>query len=309
MNAAGRRVLIAGGTGYLGGRLALALAAGGWQVSVAARSRRAWPAAVAADFLPLELPAGAATLRLEGFDSLVNLAAANELQAAADPARALAVTAEGAARLSAAAKAAGLRRFVQLSTIHVYGTLPGRVTEELVPQPEHPYGLAHLAAEGAVLASGAAAVILRLANVIGAPASTAIDRWTLLGNDLCRQAAVQRRLRLRSDGAAWRSFLPMAAALAAIRHLLVLCAPAPLYHLGGAPQPVRRLAERIAELAGGLPLELGPPAATAQGAFTLDCGRLLATGFRFDEALEPEIQETLAFCRRHAAALAAEGAP
>jgi UDP-glucose 4-epimerase len=309
MSAAGRRVLITGGTGYLGGRLALALAAERWQVSVAARSRRAWPEGLAADFLPLELPAGAEKLRLEGFDSLVNLAAANELQAAANPTHALAVTAEGAAALAAAARAFGLRRFVQLSTVHVYGTLPERVTEELEPQPVHPYGAAHLAAERAVLRSGTEAVVLRLANVIGAPASTAIDRWTLVGNDLCRQAAVQKRLTLRSDGASWRSFLPMAAALAAIRHLLDLQGAAPLYHLGGAPQPVRRLAERIASLAGGLPLELGPPATMAQGPFMLDCSRLLATGFHFDGALEPDIQETLAFCRRHAAALAAEGAP
>jgi len=306
MTAGGRRVLIAGGTGYLGGRLALALAAEGWQVSVASRSLRAWPEGLVADFLPLELPAGAALLRLEGFDSLVNLAAANELQAAADPKRALAITAEGAAALAAGAKAAGLRRFLQVSTIHVYGALAGRVTEAVPPQPVHPYGVAHLAAESAVLASGAAAAVLRLANVVGAPASTAIDRWTLLGNDLCRQAAVHGRLVLRSDGAAWRSFLPLSAALAAIRHLLDLPRPLPLCHLGGMAQPVRRLAERIAELAGGLPLQLGPPGGRRAEPFALDCSQLLSTGFRFDEALDPAIRETLAFCRRHAAALAAE---
>ncbi len=46
-----------------------------------------------------------------------------------------------------------------------------------------------LAAHGNGLLGG---IVLRLSNALGAPADPGVNAWTLIANDLCRQAAQQR---------------------------------------------------------------------------------------------------------------------
>ena len=77
------------------------------------------------------------------------------------------------------------------------------LTEDLRPEPRSSYAISRLASEhvAATLAGGAAdVVVLRLTNSVGAPVDPAVDRWTLVTNDLCRQGALTGRLELRSSG-------------------------------------------------------------------------------------------------------------
>jgi len=73
-----------------------------------------------------------------------------------------------------------------------------------VPRPVHPYAITHHAAEDFVLAAHdekrLMGYVIRLSNGFGAPAHAGVDRWTLLVNDLCRQAVQTRQLILRSAG-------------------------------------------------------------------------------------------------------------
>ena len=116
-------------------------------------------------------------------DAIVHLAAMNEMDCARDPAAALEVNTALTLRLLNAAVAAGVRRFVYLSTAHVYGApLRGHIDERALPRPVHPYAITHRAAEDFVLAAFDAGriegVVLRLSNGVGAPAHAAVDRWT-----------------------------------------------------------------------------------------------------------------------------------
>lgn len=315
MTSSGRRVLVIGGTGYLGGRVAQALAAGGWEVGIAARSRRAWPQGLDAPFVPLELPSSPDSLvpLLAGWDRVVNLVAATEVLAAADPARALAVTAGGAAALAAASITAEVGCFLQISSVHVYRPLVGRIEETWPLEPPTHYGRAHAAAEMALREArtrGLDARVLRLSNIVGAPAAPAVERWTLLPNSLCRQAARGQVLKITTDGSAWRSFLPIGAAFEAIDHLL----RSPrnddedsTWHLGGPTLQVIDFTRRVAALAGpGYRVEAGQGGGGGEP-FTLDGSRLAASGCRPDMPLDQAILETLAFCRAQATGLAAQG--
>ena len=82
------RVLIPGGTGYVGGRVAETLHEAGWQVRVASRRARSWPgpAGSGIEVLAVDWRKAADRARaLAGCQAVVMLAAANEIKAAQDP--------------------------------------------------------------------------------------------------------------------------------------------------------------------------------------------------------------------------------
>lgn len=312
-----RRVLVTGGLGYLGGRVARELAGeAGDEVVLTTRDPSAAPRLPfpIAGVVALDLAAPPPPGVFEGVTDVVHLAAANEITSGDDPERALDVTTTGTLRALTAARAAGVRRFIYLSTAHVYGApLAGRITETSLPRPGHPYAITHRAAEDFVLAARdrgqIEGVVVRLSNGFGWPVWAGVDRWTLVVNDLCRQAVTQRALTLRSSGAQVRDFIGLGDAARAIRHLLELPHDAlgdGVFNLGGRrtasiASMARRVQARAAEVLGfSPPLSVGPPSARdGVGAdLEYDCARLAATGFTWQGDVDDEIDGTLTLCQR-----------
>lgn len=310
-----RRVLVTGGFGYLGGRVMAELAAAGAEV-VATTRGGAWPegcpAVPGVRVVPLDLGAPAPEDLCDGVTEVVHLAATNEVVAGRDPARAVDETVTGTVRVLERAIAAGVRRFVYLSTAHVYGApLAGHLTERALCRPGHPYAITHKAAEDFVLAKGdrgeIEAVVVRLSNAFGWPTWAGVDRWTLVLNDLCRQAVVDRALTLRSSGRQERDFVCLGDAAAAIRHLLDVPTAAlgdGIFNLGGETATVLAMAERVraraARVLGYMPtLSVGTDAdGTAPPPLRFDSGRLAATGFTWRGDVDGEIDGMLRLCQR-----------
>lgn len=308
-------VLVTGAGGYLGGRVVAHLE-GENAFVVRAGSRVA--AAGAANAVSMGQLDDATQLRAacEGVATVVHLAALNEIESARYPERAVDVNVNGTVRLLAAAIAAGVRRFVFLSTAHVYGApLEGRIEEGQVTRPVHPYAITHRAAEDFVAAAGRERriepVVLRLSNAVGAPANANVDRWTLLVNDLCRQAVTTGKMTLRSSGLARRDFIPMTDACRAIAHFIRLPGarlPAGPVNLGSGESlrvidVVELIADRAAAVLGDRPaIERPEPAAGEESPELLySIGTLKATGFHAAGSLQDEIDDTLRFCARVAA--------
>lgn len=318
-------VLITGAKGYLGGRLVTSLARDA-SLTVTGTTRGSatmplgWPAQSSLRQLdPLQQTDQELSAALRGIDTIVHLAAPNEIVSASDPLGALRDTAAATLKLLLAARSAGCRRFIYLSTIHVYGSpLQGRISESGLPRPVHPYAIAHRAAEDFVLAAYAKSeiegVVLRLSNGIGAPAWPTIDRWTLIGNELCRQAVTEGRVVLRSSGLQWRDFILLRDFVTAARHMIAI-APSTLgdglFNLGGRlPLRMIDIAELVATRAGTMlgrtiPVERAAPAPDESWPsidYAID--RIAATGFVPSprEALADEIDATLALCRDMVAA-------
>lgn len=306
-------VLLTGGLGYLGGRLACALAAAGHQVRCGTRR----PGAAAPDWLPgmpmvtLDwVSTEALTEACRGVDCIIHLAAMNEVESARDPVGALEMNGLASLRLLEAAKAAGVRRFVYFSTAHVYGApLQGNIDETSLPRPVHPYAITHKVAEDFVLAAHdrkqIEGVVIRLSNGFGAPVTPDVDRWTLLVNDLCRQAAISGELRLNSAGAQLRDFITLTDVARAVNHLLELDAGQltdGLFNLGGGKaMSILEMTERIAvrwQALTGRDIGIVRPAGDGvpPPALNYRCDKLAATGFTLTGQVDREIDDTLQLC-------------
>lgn len=311
-----RRILITGGFGYVGGRVAQALAARqDRHIVLGSRTRKDPP-----EWLP-ECSIAAASLddseslrrACAGVQAIVHLAAMNEIDCAEDPVGALETNGTGTARLLEAAKAASVEQFVYVSTAHVYGApLVGRIEEGMCPRPIHPYATSHRAAEDVVLAArdtdALAGLVLRLSNGFGAPAHAGVNRWTLLVNDLCRQAATTGKLVLRSSGLQRRDFITLSDVGRVVEHVLSLAKHETgngIFNVGGAWGPTvyevaMLVADRAHAIFGSRPpvLRPEPPPGHPSQALDYRIDKLLETGFALHSDREAEIDATLLLCSR-----------
>lgn len=307
------KVLLTGGLGYLGGRIACALVAAGHQVRCGTRRTGAAAPSWLPEMLMVTLDWGSTeslTEACRGIDCIIHLAAMNEVESAKDPVGALEMNGLSSLRLLEASKAAGVRRFVYFSTAHIYGTpLKGNIDESSLPRPVHPYAITHKVAEDFVLAAHdqkqVEGVVIRLSNGFGAPVTPDVNRWTLLVNDLCRQAAINGELRLNSDGLQQRDFITLADVVQAVNHLLELDTKQlanGLFNLGGGNvmsilEMTERIAVRWRALTGRDIAILRPPGDGLKfPAFSYRCDKLAATGFRLTGQVDREIDDTLELC-------------
>ncbi len=156
-----RPVLVTGGTGFIGRRLVAALRQRGARTRVLIRPDSALPAdwAGGVETVVGDLADVAGLARAcAGSDTVIHAAGFAHADAADTPdfaARHWAVNAEGTFRLLDAAVAAGVGRFVLLSSVKAVGDPgPRCVNEDWDGLPETPYGRAKRAAEERVSATG-----------------------------------------------------------------------------------------------------------------------------------------------------------
>jgi UDP-glucose 4-epimerase len=309
------RILISGGFGFLGGRLGKHLYQTGHQVLLGSRNASCPPAWLPhAEVAKIDWNDGRTLEKIcHGVEVVIQAAGMNAQDCATNPVAALEVNGFATARLLDAAIHSSVRRFIYLSTAHVYASpLIGTITEQTCPRNLHPYATSHLAGENVVLGATQRGeiegIVLRLSNVFGAPMHKDVNCWMLLVNDLCRQAVTERRLTLQTAGLQRRDFVTLEDFGCALSHVIDLQRNQfgdGVFNVGGnwATQVidmVELIQFRCSVALGFTPVIIRPE--PAEGVVPLDldyrANGLIKSGFKLSRNVEAEIDATLLFCRK-----------
>jgi len=257
-------ILITGGLGYIGGRVANYLKEKEPHAHILLTTRninRKLPQWTE-KFTILEMnildeSSISNCLRDRDINIIIHLAALNEIDSMKDPELAWEVNTKGTYKLLDLANKKGIKNFIYFSTIHVYGdVLESVITEETPTRPFHPYAITHRATEDFVnyfkYYYGMKTLIFRLSNGYGYPMHKEVNRWTLVFNDLCKQAVTEGKILLRSSGRQYRDFISLYDVARAIHHFIFIIPDRwgdGLYNLGGnCSMSILEVAQKISDI-------------------------------------------------------------
>jgi len=308
-------ILITGGFGLVGGRAAKYLQQLGHHIILGSRKESNPP-----DWLPQGKVAHTDWSQESSLEELcrdvdvvIQAAGVNAQDCSNDPVAALEFNGVATARLHRAASKAGVKRFIYLSTAHVYASsLIGTISENTCPQNIHPYATSHFAGENAILGARQQekieTVVLRLSNAFGAPMQSKTNCWMLLMNDLCRQAVCQHKLTLRSAGLQRRDFVTLQDVTNAIDHVVNLDTDqveGKIFNIGGAWTPrvidmLELVQDRCLTVLGFTPDAIYPKPTKKEVTIDLEfqINKLLSTGFKLSGNVIDEVDEMLLFCQK-----------
>ena len=213
----GKKILITGGSGYVGARLCLHFANEGYSVTAICHST-----------VPLDLNWTSKMdqiivgdirdellinqLAEKNYDVIVHLVSLDHHKSAGSPTFVSSVNITPVWSLLDIFSKNGLSKFIYFSTAQVYGLLDDeQVLEDQILKPQNAYALTHQIGE--VLCnyynrnSSVDCSVIRLSNSYGAPLFEENNCWWLVINDLCQMAYNRKEIVLQSDGSPLRDFI------------------------------------------------------------------------------------------------------
>ena len=159
----------------------------------------------------LSKPESMDSLVLDGFDVVVHCAGVTDEDFKSRPADAFIQSSVGLNALVQKAIAANIKRFIYISTSHVYGRQLGRIDEDSASDPLSDYAIAHYAAEQTLKRNASSfehVFVLRPNAVFGEPVFIdKFDRWSLIPYSFPLEAVYAQKIVLRSSGKQNRNFI------------------------------------------------------------------------------------------------------
>ena len=312
------KILITGGLGYLGGRIADSLKRNHPQATIVLGTRREiskipeWSKSFQVIQFNLLDPVSIEKAVKNDINVIIHLAALNEHDSFNDIKSAWETNALGTQNLLSVANQKQIQKFIYFSTFHVYGDCKGRIVEDSPTRPHHPYASTHRAAEDMVryfqYYKGMNTLTLRLSNGFGYPMDSGVNRWTLIFNDLCRQAMTSGKMVIKSSGKQHRDFIALHDVAAAVDYFLFSIPEKwgdGLFNLGGdASFSIAEVAEKIAAVyekkyRKAVPIQIiGKDNGQTHDPVQFNIEKLKKTGFHLIGNMEQEIEQTLSLCEK-----------
>jgi len=230
------KVLVTGGLGNLGSWVSKALSMLGYEVYILTRKEKYTMEGYVYKVIEVDISdikALKEKLTIQ-FDFCIHMASYNEFFHENYPEKALKINAMGTRNLLEVLVEKNVKKFIYLSTVHVYGTREGVVKEDDVLSPQNDYATTHLFAEYYVKQFGVTHeldyAILRLTNSYGTPVFYDNSKWYLVLNNLVKNAYENKLILLKSNGEVSRDFIWMGDVALVIQKILS-CSCGGIYNL------------------------------------------------------------------------------
>ena len=221
-----KKILITGGSGYLGSAIAEYLLCSGHQVTLGIRdAERFKPWVENYRTLELQLDQRSVLDKIpDEFDTIIHTAALDSNASELNPGRAFEINTFGTEKLARWALTRKVSHIIYLSTVHVYEKpLKGRITENYPATNVHPYAASHLEAEkvlNRICAGKIQLTVLRISNIYGPPVHPKVNCWSLFINNICRSAIKRGIIEIRNNSFVRRDFFPLSEFVIIIGKLL-----------------------------------------------------------------------------------------
>ena len=309
------KVLVVGGLGYIGARVVKHFSQLGHQVSIGSQSSNKIPLVFSNikivnfnlnEVLPF-------TNQLKDFELIIHAAGMNSIDCEKNPELAYEYNGNLTHRILQSAINQGVKRYIYLSTAHVYDSpLIGNYSELSKPNNTHPYALTHLEGERHILDAHQEkriqGVVLRISNAFGPPLSPLANCWMLVINDLCLQAIRFKELGIKSDGTQLRNFITLSDVINAIdffSRASIDKLDNGLFNLGSDfTTSISDVAKTIAHKAERI-LKIKPPIVLAKTqvsfispSFSYEIKKLKKIGFILQNKINQEIDDLLLYCKK-----------
>lgn len=224
------KILITGGLGYLGGRLAKYLV-NNTSHTVRIGTRKNITGVEWLSQVEVVNTLWSSNIELEKIccdvDLVIHASGMNAVDCSKDPSLALKVNGDATARLLKSSIKQGVKRIIYISTAHVYDSpLAGKVTEQSSTKNLHPYATSHKAGENHVRLAHSKGeiegIVVRLSNSFGPPSSLNANCWHLATNDFCKQGIESKNIIVKTSEIETRDFISITNVCRAIEHLIKL---------------------------------------------------------------------------------------
>jgi UDP-glucose 4-epimerase len=207
-----KRILITGGSGFIGSYLVDRFLNKGFQIGVLDKNIPGYFSDLSrrVDFYRGDITAPVEIKLRYPYDVLIHLAAANEI-VSKNALEALRITTYGTKVVLDFCVNNNLKKCIYFSTFHVYGLESGMIDEDTPVNCRNDYALSHYCAEEYVRMyhrnCGMEYIVLRLTNSYGAFFHREIDRWSIVPNCFCKEAFEKQTITLFTSGRQERDFI------------------------------------------------------------------------------------------------------
>lgn len=208
-------ILITGGFGYIGGNLIKLLLNSHYKIRVSTRNidniffnKNENLEIINIDFASKKSLNEACT----GVETIIHLASLNSQETSQNYELSQKINVNGTSNLLESAAKSGVKQFIYLSSVHVYGTpLEGILSESSQLNPKSPYAKSKYLVENIIKESSSKfkikTLIFRLSNAVGPPISKDVNCWMLFVNDISKQAVQTNKIILKSNPSLQRDFI------------------------------------------------------------------------------------------------------
>ena len=236
-----KNVLITGGSGYLGGRIANYLTSFN-EYNIFIASRNDYKNNNKFNYRKIDWASKNSLQNIcQNIEIIIHLAAMNAKECYENPEKAYEINVLNTKKLIESAVINNVKKVIYFSTAHVYSSnLSGIIDESAKTVNQHPYAKTHLLAEKFILdfnkKSNCQGIVLRLSNSFGAPLDLNSNCWMLFANDICKTGILESKIFIKSNPFQVRDFITLLDVCRATKHFLDFKIKSnlnPIFNLGG----------------------------------------------------------------------------